>query len=182
MIPLHLMALVLKIQKTLIHLHIGHLIIELLKVAPKHILIQAHHPHFLPLVNSTAIGHVSFIFIEVNIGQVLSFRWLVSVEFLKLPSSEWPEPTLEYFVLKSQSPDLAIRIEEALTLYILFLPRRSLLAFFPQGIQITSQLEVGYLFKKLPEPQCLPDHSMNLMTRGNPLGAPAFSDALQVYF
>lgn len=81
---------------------------------------------------------------------------------------------------------MANRSEEALTLYILFLLQRFLLAFFLQGIQITSQHEEGYLFEMLPEPQCLPDHSMNSMThlskKGTSLSGPAFSDAPQVYF
>ena len=88
MTPLHQMVLVLKIQRNLIHHHRAHPIVTQLEVAPKDILIQAPpHQYVLLLVNSTTIAHVSFIFIQVNIGQVLSFRWSVSVEFLKLPSS-----------------------------------------------------------------------------------------------
>lgn len=89
MTPLHQMVLVLKIQRILIHHHIPHLIVTQLEVAPKDILIRVPPHHFiLPLVNSTIIAHVSFKFIQVNIGLVLSFRWSVSKVFLKLLSSE----------------------------------------------------------------------------------------------
>ena len=74
MIPLRRTVLIPKTQRTLTHLHIAPLIIVLLKVALKLTLLHTFPPHFLLLVNSTVIGHVSFLFIQMNSAQVLSCR------------------------------------------------------------------------------------------------------------